>query len=122
MAEDDEAVGYKRPPRHTRFPKGRSGNPGGRPRQLSSLRRELEAELAEEIVVSDGDRTASVTQMRAIAKAIVSAALQGDMRAVASIIALTRALAEPASTEDQAGDQELLEAYIEQEVNRRKKD
>jgi hypothetical protein len=86
------------------------------------LRRELEAELAEEIVVSDGDRTASVTKMRGIAKAIVTAALQGDMRAVTSIIALTRALAEPASTEDQAGDQELLEAYIEQEVNRRKKD
>lgn len=30
---DDEGSGYGRPPRYTRFPKGRSGNPRGRPRK-----------------------------------------------------------------------------------------
>src|ERR1700730_10319937 len=25
-------VGYKKPPRHSQFPKGKSGNPGGRPK------------------------------------------------------------------------------------------
>ena len=29
---DDERVGYRRPPRSTRFRKGRSGNPRGRPK------------------------------------------------------------------------------------------
>ena len=27
-------VGYGKPPRHTQFRKGQSGNPGGRPRRL----------------------------------------------------------------------------------------
>lgn len=29
--EDDDRVGYRRPPKHTRFKKGQSGNPRGRP-------------------------------------------------------------------------------------------
>lgn len=29
----DEAIGYGRPPRETQFRKGKSGNPGGRPRK-----------------------------------------------------------------------------------------
>lgn len=30
---DDEKAGYKRPPKHTQFKKGKSGNPKGRPKQ-----------------------------------------------------------------------------------------
>ena len=33
----DYAVGYGKPPKHTRFKKGRSGNPRGRPRGAKNL-------------------------------------------------------------------------------------
>jgi hypothetical protein len=32
--KDNEAVGYCRPPKHSRFKKGQSGNPKGRPRAV----------------------------------------------------------------------------------------
>ena len=31
-SDDQHDVGYKRPPKHSQFPKGKSGNPGGRPK------------------------------------------------------------------------------------------
>ena len=34
--KDDQEVGYGQPPMHSRFQKGRSGNPGGRPRSKAS--------------------------------------------------------------------------------------
>lgn len=36
--DDDGAVGYGRPPRATRFKKGQSGNPTGRPRKTKGQR------------------------------------------------------------------------------------
>lgn len=35
---DDEAVGYRRPPKASQFKKGQSGNPGGRPPKTSGHR------------------------------------------------------------------------------------
>jgi hypothetical protein len=35
---DSYKVGYRNPPRHTQFRKGRSGNPGGRPRREEAER------------------------------------------------------------------------------------
>lgn len=51
---DEYEVGYRKPPRHTRFRKGQSGNPKGRPKGAKNLKTELEEELQEKIVVREG--------------------------------------------------------------------
>ena len=40
MVDDSDTgeTGYGKPPKHSRFQKGTSGNPQGRPRQASELR------------------------------------------------------------------------------------
>lgn len=61
------------PPKHTRFKKGQSGNPKGRPKQLPELRELLADVLSEE---KDG-RTAAF----AILAALRVKAAKGDVRA-----------------------------------------
>ena len=44
-AEDDDKVGYCKPPKHSRFKPGQSGNPLGRPRKNRSIETMIKREL-----------------------------------------------------------------------------
>ena len=43
----DDRVGYRRPPRNTRFAKGKSGNPAGRPKLPAEMRQMFRAKAPE---------------------------------------------------------------------------
>ena len=49
----DDGVGYSKPPRHSRFVKGRSGNPQGRPPGAKNLKTLLNKALNELVIVTD---------------------------------------------------------------------
>lgn len=66
-------VGYKKPPVETRFPPGKSGNPGGRKRGASVLH-ELERELAEGAEIVDGEVIRSGHKARELAQALLDVA------------------------------------------------
>ncbi len=58
MNERDYTVGYGKPPVQTRFQKGRSGNPKGRPRKSKNSATIVKAILEEEVsVTKNGERT-----------------------------------------------------------------
>ena len=46
MSEDSRAVGYGKPPRHSQFKPGQSGNPTGKRKGARSLKADLAQELA----------------------------------------------------------------------------
>ena len=91
---DDEApaapsytVGYGRPPLHTRFQPGQSGNRRGRPKGARNLSTELQAVLSERVVVREGERSRKVSKLRALMAALVNRGLKGDQRAAATVVA-----------------------------------
>lgn len=72
-----EKVGYKRPPRHSQFKKGQSGNPGGRRRmQQGSFRDDLEHSLGMKV---HGEEC--TIRQHVVSKVILSA-FAGNLRAI----------------------------------------
>ena len=124
MARDgDYKIGYGRPPAHTRFRKGQSGNAKGRPKRTKNLKTDLSEELSETIRIREGDREYPISKQRAVLKALVAKAVKGDMRAATSLISLCARLFGVAEPEEEQPlsepDQRLLDEFVEQEIARR---
>jgi hypothetical protein len=85
MVDDNYEVGYGKPPKETRFTKGLSGNPKGRPKGTRNFKTDLEEELHEQVRITEGGKSEEVSKQRAIMKRTFEKALMGDMRAVAMI-------------------------------------
>src|ERR1700758_4283912 len=85
-AEDDD-VGYRKPPRATRFTKGRSGNPAGRPR---GRYREApyEAVLGQMVKIREGGTERRVTAAEAFLLQLTERGLEGDSAAARASLAV----------------------------------
>ncbi|MGU3663335.1 DUF5681 domain-containing protein [Methylobacterium sp. A49B] len=90
ITEDVERVGYKRPPRRTRFRKGQSGNPEGRPKgslNRSTLRALLATQWLEETIkIVEGGRERHVSRFAALLKKQAELALKGDPKVIRDVI------------------------------------
>jgi hypothetical protein len=120
-SKQDPPVGYRNPPRATRFKPGQSGNPSGRPKRVPSLRAELRDELSEMMHVREGGGdVVELTKGRAIIKALVQAAVGGNLRAANTL--LTFCDKSLGDTEEPHGDDiapegsPIVEAYRRREA------
>ena len=80
-------VGYGKPPRATRFRKGQSGNPRGRPRGSRNFTSLLEEALAEPVAINENGRRRKASKLQVIVKQLVNKAAQGDHRSIQLLMA-----------------------------------
>ena len=84
----DYEIGYGKPPRHTRFRQGRSGNPNGRPKQARNLLTDLQEELQQRITVREGGTERRISRQRAVVMRLLDKALKGELGAIAKLLDL----------------------------------
>jgi Family of unknown function (DUF5681) len=84
-------VGYGRPPKHTQFAKGRSGNPNGRPKGSKNFGLVIEEELNTKIPINENGKRKSITKRQAVAKQLVNKAASGDSKAIPILLNEARA-------------------------------
>jgi Family of unknown function (DUF5681) len=111
--------GRGRPPKHSQFKKGQSGNPTGRPKKVASFKSDLAAELQEKLSVTENGRERKISKQKAFCKTLVAAAIKKDIRAVNALLACMRLFGvgaeEPITESVDLEDLDLLETYLTQQ-------
>lgn len=92
-------VGYKKPPPHSRFRPGESGNPEGRPKGAKNLETDLREELGERITVREGERQRRISKQRALLKSLTARAIKGDTKAASALLAMVLRVLAPTDSE-----------------------
>jgi len=106
-------VGYGKPPQATRFQKGKSGNPKGRPKGTLNVATVLSETLRERVVINEHGERKTVTKFEAAIKQLVNKAAGGELRALQQLVALAKE-AEAKETSQATDKPEISE--IDQEV------
>ena len=118
MLPDNERgyeVGYGKPPRHTRFKTGQSGNPRGRPKGSKNLATLLTEALNEPVIVAENGGRRKITMRQAIIQQLVKRSATADLRAIKIQLDILRDLerqTEPNAPETSAfseADEKVLE-------------
>ena len=87
-AHDEEPVGYGKPPKASRFQKGRSGNPSGRPKKVRTQLEVARRELAQNVIVTENGRKRRLTKAQLVVKQLVNKALKGEAPAMRMLLRL----------------------------------
>jgi hypothetical protein len=111
----DYQVGYGKPPRHTRFVKGQSGNPRGRPPNAKNFKTLLNEALNQRLIITENGGRRKVSKRQAIITQLVNRSATADFRAMKILLDIMREIEsqnEPASAETSAfseADEKVIE-------------
>jgi hypothetical protein len=117
----DYEVGFGKPPAGTRFKKGQSGNPKGRPKGTLNMATVLARTLREKVVINENGQRKVITKLEAAVKQLVNKAASGDLRALRHLADLVTSAEEraaqapaadtPMSEDDQKVVQGILQRF-----------
>ena len=78
-------IGYKKPPKATRFQPGESGNRLGRPKKPRSSNEILEKIMSEKVTIVIKGRRRTVTMKEVLIRQLVTEGMKGNQRALKAI-------------------------------------
>src|ERR1700736_1977557 len=124
-SDDGFAVGYKKPPRHSRFQPGRSGNPRGKQKGVRNFGTDVKRTLEVPVRLNDQGRARRGATQEAALPLMREKALKGDARFIVQILELAKIFNNSTAVESvghkalAAEDQAILDAYALEVRSRR---
>jgi hypothetical protein len=119
-SDDGFAVGYKKPPQHSRFQPGRSGNPRGKQKGVRNFGTDVKRTLEVPVRLNDQGRARRVSTQEAALLRLREKALKGDARSIVQFLELAKIFNNNTSVESAgdkalaAEDRAILDAYAEE--------
>jgi hypothetical protein len=83
---EDYTIGFRKPPKDTRFVKGQSGNPQGRPKGSQKAATILDKACRERIRVTTNGRIRHLSKFEAAMLQLMNKAASGDLRAMQQLL------------------------------------
>jgi Family of unknown function (DUF5681) len=110
---------YRKPPKDKQYKPGQSGNPTGRPKGVRNLKTDLLEELRTLVEVPTTGGVRRITTQKAILRALVEKARDGDVRAIQHLTSLIDRLfdddrSEAPATVLESNDRAILDEYYEE--------
>ena len=119
-SDDGFTVGYKKPPHHSRFQPGRSGNPRGKQKGVRNLGSDVKRTLEVPVRLNEQGRARRVSTQHAVLLRLREKALKGDARSIVQILELAKIFNNSTAVESAgdkalaAEDQAIIDAYAEE--------
>jgi hypothetical protein len=112
-------VGFAKPPKGTRFRKGQSGNPKGRPKGKPNLATVINRTLQAKVIINENGRRREVTKYEAGMIQLSNKAASGDLAALKLVVMLARLVEEGLQQESSGksgfgeSDQKVLQRLMQ---------
>jgi len=90
MSDREYEVGYCKPPKHSRFKQGQSGNPNGRPKGSKNFSTQVRETLDLPVPIKEGGKTVQISTQKAALMRLREKALKGDQRALDRLLGLAQ--------------------------------
>lgn len=93
MAREDDskyAVGFGKPPKHTQFKPGQSGNPNGRPKKGTTAAEVALRQVRKSVIIKVAGKLKKVSMLEAIVTQHAVKAAKGDPKSTAIVLSLLR--------------------------------
>jgi Family of unknown function (DUF5681) len=119
-SDDVIAVGYKKPPQHSQFQPGKSGNPRGKQKGVRNFSSDVKRTLEVPVRLNEQGKPRRVSTQEAALLRLREKALKGDARSIVQILELAKIFNNSFAVESvgdealAAEDQAILDAYAEE--------